>query len=67
MDSIEKIHQTKKPSKSLILKAFFFSVIPLAQNSNSLLEDLRRLNQLKDSPYKNDFSQEKSKVKGMKL
>lgn len=30
------------------LKAPKFSVNPLVQNSNSLLEDLRRLNQLKD-------------------
>jgi hypothetical protein len=30
-------------------------VIPLGQNSNSFLEDLRRLNQLKDSPYQSDI------------
>lgn len=30
-------------------------VNPLAQNSNSLLEDLRRLGQLKDSPNQNDL------------
>ena len=29
-------------------------VIPLVQNSNHLLEDLRRLNQLKDSSNQND-------------
>ena len=29
-------------------------VNPLVQNSNSFLEDLRRLNQLKDSPYQKD-------------
>ncbi len=32
-----------------------FFVIPLGQNSNSLLEDLRQLNQLKDSPYHRDL------------
>ncbi|MDN3707113.1 hypothetical protein QW060_20670 [Myroides ceti] len=32
----------------------FRKVIPLVQNSNSFLEDLRRLNQLKDSPYQYD-------------
>lgn len=30
-------------------------VNPVVQNSNSLLEDLRRLNQLKDSPLQNDL------------
>jgi len=34
-------------------------VIPLVQNSNSFLEDLRRLNQLKDSPYQSDTFEEK--------
>ncbi|REC69428.1 hypothetical protein DRF59_00735 [Chryseobacterium flavum] len=34
-------------------------VNPLVQNSNSLLEDLRRLNQLKDSPYQQDLNTEK--------
>lgn len=29
---------------------------PLAQNKNSILEDLRRLNQLKDSVYDQDLS-----------
>ncbi|GEM_PF-5736410 len=33
-----------------------FFVIPLVQNSNSLLEDLRRLNQLKDVPLQNDVN-----------
>lgn len=32
---------------------------PLVRNSNSLLEDLRRLNQLKDSPYQYDLNVEK--------
>lgn len=30
-------------------------VTPLVQNSNLLLEDLRRLNQLKDSLYENNL------------
>lgn len=34
-------------------------VNPLVQNSNSFLEDLRRLNQLKDSPYQSDIFVEK--------
>ncbi|WP_222852129.1 hypothetical protein [Olivibacter sp. SDN3] len=34
-------------------------VIPLVQNSNFLLEDLRRLNQLKDSTYQPDLNVEK--------
>jgi len=34
-------------------------VNPLVQNSNSFLDDLRRLNQLKDSPYQQDLNTEK--------
>lgn len=40
-----------------MIEAFF--VNPLVQNSNSFLEDLRRLNQLKDSPYQSDIFVEK--------
>jgi len=36
-------------------------VNPLVQNSNFFLEDLRRLNQLKDSPYQSDIFVEKVK------
>lgn len=39
-------------------------VNPLVQNSNSLLEDLRRLNQLKDTSYKYDL--DKNKVSSAK-
>ncbi|MDN3707126.1 hypothetical protein QW060_08255 [Myroides ceti] len=40
-----------------------FFVIPLGQNSNSFLEDLRRLNQLKDSPYQYDMGGNQLKPK----
>lgn len=42
-------------------------VEPKIQNSNSFLEDLRKINQLKDSSCQNDFSYEKPKAKGMKF
>jgi len=56
-------------------KRLFDVVIPLVQNSNSFLEDLRRLNQLKDSPYQSDIFVEKinktkesiSTIKGRKF
>jgi len=40
-----------KKSHLTYVKWFFLKVNPLVQNSNSFLEDLRRLNQLKDSLY----------------
>jgi len=38
-------------------------VNPQVQNSNSFLEDLRRLNQLKDSPYQHDLEVNQPKPK----
>lgn len=38
-----------------------YCVNPLVQNSNSLLEDLRRLSQLKDNPYLHDLKTDQSK------
>jgi hypothetical protein len=45
--------------KKLILRLAFLSVNLLVQNSNSFLEDLRKINQLKDSPYQSDTFVEK--------
>ncbi|WP_277110451.1 hypothetical protein [Chryseobacterium taklimakanense] len=36
-----------------------YFVEPQIQNSNSFLEDLRKINQLMDSPYQSDISEEK--------
>ncbi len=45
-----------------------FLVNPLVQNSNSLLEDLRRLNQLRDYSYQNDLDTKKiNPLKHIKL
>lgn len=35
-------------------------VNPLVQNSNSFLEDLRKINQLKESPYQYDVNPDES-------
>lgn len=46
----------KKPHFSVpssMIEAFF--VKPKIQNSNSFLEDLRKINQLKDHPYQHDL------------
>ena len=48
--------KTIRNKKGAISSAF---VNPQVQNSNSFLEDLRRLNQLKDSPYQSDIFVEK--------
>ncbi|GEM_PF-2205298 len=48
--------QGKKNGTSLSFLDLSQEVNPLVQNSNSFLEDLRRLNQLKDSPYQNDVN-----------
>ena len=53
----------KKPQS--MIEAFF--VIPLVQNSNSFLEDLRRLNQLKDTSLLNDTCTKPTKHKKSKL
>ncbi len=55
MQLFESQAGTKKASH--FCEAFF--VNPLVQNSNSFLEDLRRLNQLKNSPYQSDKFLEK--------
>ncbi len=40
-----------------VFDCMWLFVNPLVQNSNSFLEDLRRLNQLKDSPYQYDLNE----------
>ncbi len=63
-----------KTKKANLAISFSF-VNPLVQNSNPFLEDLRRLNQLKDSPYQSDIFVEKinktkesiSTIKGRKF
>ncbi|WP_222867776.1 zinc dependent phospholipase C family protein [Sphingobacterium phlebotomi] len=52
--------QGKKNGTNLLFSDLSQSVNPLVQNSNSFLEDLRRLNQLKDSPYQHDLNVEKN-------
>ena len=47
----------KKPNLSIELSF----VIPLGQNSNLLLVDLRRLNQLKDTLFQSDLDSKKVK------
>lgn len=47
--------QSKKNGTSLSFLDLSQEVNPLVQNSNSFLEDLRRLNQLKDSPFQKDI------------
>jgi len=42
-----------------VFDCMWLFVNPLVQNSNSFLEDLRRLNQLKDSPCQSDIFVEK--------
>ncbi|PVH24527.1 hypothetical protein DC487_13405 [Sphingobacterium corticibacter] len=39
-----------------VFDCMWLFVIPLVQNSNSFLEDLRRLNQLKESLYQYDMA-----------
>ena len=53
-----KLQRTKNGT-SLSFLDLSQEVNPLVQNSNSFLEDLRRLNQLKDSPYQSDIFVEK--------
>ena len=63
---LEIINKKKLPLKTafLILQTLFaFLVNPLVQNSNSFLEDLRRLNQLKDGPYQSDLEVNRPKPK----
>ena len=57
--------QSKKNGTSLSFLDLSQDVNPLVQNSNSFLEDLRRLNQLKDSPYQNDLEVNRPKPKQM--
>lgn len=45
----------KQALKPTVYKAFSL-VNPLVQNSNSFLDDLRRLNQLKESPFQKDIN-----------
>jgi len=56
MESISVSRKQKKPHISVKL----CSVIPLVQNSNSFLEDLRRLNQLKDISIRNNGASKES-------
>src|SRR5690606_2065485 len=53
--------QGKKNGTSLSFLDLSQEVNPLVQNSNSFLEDLRRLNQLKDIPIQNNGDSQKSK------
>src|SRR5690606_34371967 len=55
--------QGKKNGTNLLFSDLSQSVNPLVQNSNSFLEDLRRLNQLKDSPYQSDLEVNRPKPK----
>ena len=57
----------KKNGTSLSFLDLSHEVNLLVRQPNQLLEDLRRLNQLKDSPYQNDFSPEKPKAKRLKF
>lgn len=46
--------RVKEQKKTNLVRFVFCGVNPLVQNSNSFLEDLRRLNQLKDRPTQDD-------------